>query len=205
MSIKLNVPFEDKDIVKALGAKWEVEKKTWYIPTEIKNIKPFLRWLSPSTHYLIPVHSYILEGTNKCWKCGNLSKVVTLASATYRTVSSNNQLIYSNDFVIFNRIENVEPNTLTKMHSFCPDYEFRYSKTVKEEYWMNKCEHCKIPIGDFFLFNETTGPFLDPLYSLKQGFLKAHKLNDMFDIPIVANPGTHLGKAKKESFLELIK
>lgn len=42
--INLNVPFGEKEEVKRLGAKWDKDKKTWYIPGNIDRA-PFERWV----------------------------------------------------------------------------------------------------------------------------------------------------------------
>ncbi|WP_094603386.1 hypothetical protein SPSIL_014220 [Sporomusa silvacetica DSM 10669] len=39
----LDVPFQEKDEAKALGAKWNAEKKKWYVPDEIDD-KLFAKW-----------------------------------------------------------------------------------------------------------------------------------------------------------------
>lgn len=41
----LNVPFDDKDKIKALGAWWDGERKAWYIPKG-KDITPFKQWIT---------------------------------------------------------------------------------------------------------------------------------------------------------------
>lgn len=43
-----DVSFEEKDIVKSLGAKWNPVKKKWYIE-DPEDLKPFLNWL-PSVY-----------------------------------------------------------------------------------------------------------------------------------------------------------
>jgi hypothetical protein len=40
----LTVPFEDKDIVKTLGAKWDANKKRWYAP-DIQTEKQVQMWI----------------------------------------------------------------------------------------------------------------------------------------------------------------
>ncbi len=45
MRINLQCPYEDKDYVKNLGAKWDSDKKVWYIRHPI-SLAPFSRWLS---------------------------------------------------------------------------------------------------------------------------------------------------------------
>ena len=44
MRINLVTPFAEKDAVKALGARWDSAKKTWYI-TDVADIAPFARWI----------------------------------------------------------------------------------------------------------------------------------------------------------------
>ena len=41
----LDVPFKEKDDAKALGARWDVQARKWYIP-EGSELTPFHRWLS---------------------------------------------------------------------------------------------------------------------------------------------------------------
>jgi hypothetical protein len=44
MRINLSTPFAEKEEVKALGAKWDASKKTWYI-ADVDDLTPFLRWI----------------------------------------------------------------------------------------------------------------------------------------------------------------
>lgn len=46
MRINLNCPFSEKDQAKALGARWDATRKTWYIQ-DIEDLTPFMRWVSP--------------------------------------------------------------------------------------------------------------------------------------------------------------
>ena len=44
MRINLATPFAEKDAAKALGARWDSDKRLWYI-TDVADLKPFLRWI----------------------------------------------------------------------------------------------------------------------------------------------------------------
>ncbi len=44
----LNVPYSEKDAVKALGGRWDPTKKKWYVPAN-KDLLPFLKWHSETT------------------------------------------------------------------------------------------------------------------------------------------------------------
>ena len=41
--VYLNVPFAEKDAAKALGAKWDAIKKSWYVPAK-GDLSLFSRW-----------------------------------------------------------------------------------------------------------------------------------------------------------------
>ena len=38
-NILLKVPFNEKDQAKALGARWNVEVKQWYVPQDVDSIQ----------------------------------------------------------------------------------------------------------------------------------------------------------------------
>lgn len=44
MRINLNCPFEDRAAVKALGARWDLVLKVWYV-IDPPDLLPFARWL----------------------------------------------------------------------------------------------------------------------------------------------------------------
>lgn len=48
MRVYLAVPYSEKDQAKALGARWDVEKRKWYL-IDPENLDPFLKW-TPECH-----------------------------------------------------------------------------------------------------------------------------------------------------------
>lgn len=44
MRVNLNVPYAEKDLAKALGARWDVAKRVWYVE-DLPRLEPFLRWM----------------------------------------------------------------------------------------------------------------------------------------------------------------
>lgn len=44
MRITLQVPFAEKDQARALGARWDLARKVWYIVDQ-PNLKPFICWM----------------------------------------------------------------------------------------------------------------------------------------------------------------
>lgn len=45
MRVNLKVPFAEKDKARALGARWDVARKTWYIE-DVEDLEPFLPWMA---------------------------------------------------------------------------------------------------------------------------------------------------------------
>ena len=50
-NIYLNTPFNEKDIVKSLGARWDGGRKQWYVLPDV-NLKLFEKWLPTSSSQL---------------------------------------------------------------------------------------------------------------------------------------------------------
>jgi hypothetical protein len=44
MRIDLKVPYSDKDSAKKLGARWDADKKTWYVIDAVE-LWPFMKWM----------------------------------------------------------------------------------------------------------------------------------------------------------------
>lgn len=44
MRVDLVAPFEEKDAVKALGARWDSVKRIWYV-VNVPDLTPFMRWI----------------------------------------------------------------------------------------------------------------------------------------------------------------
>lgn len=54
MRTYLNVPYEQKDAARKLGARWDGIRKQWYVEN-VENIGGFMRWMP--AHLLGPVKS----------------------------------------------------------------------------------------------------------------------------------------------------
>lgn len=54
----LNVPFNDRDEAKALGAFWDANAKSWYVPKG-KDPKPFEKWIGESSSKSSPKKVYL--------------------------------------------------------------------------------------------------------------------------------------------------
>lgn len=58
MRINLVTPFADKDKAKALGARWDANRKVWYI-VDVADLTPFMRWIPDLNAATRPMESVV--------------------------------------------------------------------------------------------------------------------------------------------------
>lgn len=75
MKVLLNVPFDEKDDAKFLGAKWDKEVKSWYIE-DISGIDEFSQWAGD----IICENLYIIRAEKVCYRCHRKTRVMLLAT-----------------------------------------------------------------------------------------------------------------------------
>ena len=77
MKVMLNVPYEEKNEAKLLGAKFDWDAKVWYCE-DMTDIKLFKKWLNKTN--IICENLYIFKMNRDCFRCGKSSEVVLLAT-----------------------------------------------------------------------------------------------------------------------------
>lgn len=76
LKVYLHVPFREKDAAKSLGAKWDSDKKKWYVPDGI-GIDPFSRWIAPPPPSLVETSKLIIDLVPKSAWFSNLRSELT--------------------------------------------------------------------------------------------------------------------------------
>lgn len=68
-AVLLEVPFEQKDVVKALGARWDPTARCWYVPPG-RDLEPFRPWLPPVTSTGgRQVRARLIGQGQRCYRC----------------------------------------------------------------------------------------------------------------------------------------
>ena len=70
--VTLDVPFADKDRVKALGARWDHHARRWYVPAGV-DLAAFAAWMEPSPAELPSgptVTARVVLFPETCYRCG---------------------------------------------------------------------------------------------------------------------------------------
>lgn len=190
MPLKINVPYSDKDIAKSKGAFWDVEQKIWYIPNH-KDINDFQQWIDKSKVSVI-IKSPISIALNKtdCYKCGNKTAVISLASNNFyylNTDENEDEKWFRADVLtFFSMLVFIDNELASKINRLFPKYKIAYSKTAESSYWANHCEHCGALQGDFFLHSEPGGAFF-PLEIEEYEQLTFITISSKFDVVINAD------------------
>lgn len=149
----LEVPFEDKDEVKSLGAKWHSDRKKWFVPSD-KDSQPFGKWIPEYDSELTDraiAPFYLLKSKEQCWKCNQESEVITFAASGLEGGL--------NEPVKFSYVSVLPDRLKAFVEEYYKSYFIDFSNTTKSYYYINHCEYCKASLGDFYMHSEPDHAF----------------------------------------------
>lgn len=171
VSLYLNIPYSEKEEAKALGAKWSPGIKKWYIDVRPEKYVDFSKWILKDTDDAIIATEYIfvVEGRQKCWKCGQLTKVIGLGidefihiyddidGVQYEIVEDYIEPGEELHLAWVNKESDMPPKLLRYLKE---NYSVKtgYSKTLGGQCFANHCDCCGSLQGNWFLFNEPGSP-----------------------------------------------
>lgn len=147
----LDVPFDDNDTVKQLGARWDQQRRAWYAPAGTPLV-PLLPWLADLPLDAEPHLTVRLFGlTVTCWRCGSPTCcVVGLMDAD---TLENDDLIGADDPFVLRVADRLLDDRRRGEHRIGA-IRPRFSKTANATYLSNGCVSCDALQGEFFLFHE---------------------------------------------------
>jgi uncharacterized protein DUF5710 len=158
--IDLRVPMSDKDAANRLGARWDPQHKTWYVPDGV-DAGPLQKWIAvPQSPNIRADHWFLATTTRECWCCHISSTVFGIALP-----EGHEALIVEDDPdhdywqpgelpTILSYVTDVAEPVASRLQRLAPRYRIDYSQTIHSFYWMNHCEHCGAKLGDFETFEE---------------------------------------------------
>lgn len=169
-NLYLNVPYKEKDEAKHLGAKWDNNKKKWYISSSNSDITQFSRWLPSESYNFISDFFYLAQTERKCYKCNTLITVnaIVLPEGCKRIEKDsddNDKQDIQREFVtqdyhsILAYIKNISPEALIEINKYANNYTLNYSATVNTTYYMSICTNCNAHQGDNFTTIDFNAPF----------------------------------------------
>ena len=146
-------PYEDRDKILELGAKWEFSKWRWCIENSGDYAK-FSKWLDGS---LISDELYILSAEIECPHCGGRCKVAALAVGSYAENFGRREYGEGALNILYG-FENISGG-LAKYLKENFSVKKRFSEPHGYKYLINGCGRCDNIISDDSLFCEDSSPF----------------------------------------------
>lgn len=182
MKLKLNVPYAEKEIAKALGAQQDGE--TLYLPLHdgghdivtgsrtCIDIEPYRPWLDLGKYEPIVIAKpplYAAFAVDSCWKCKKESPVICFCAEDWISWYLNNggddcedeepEIDDFGPMGIFYYVEHMGNELKTIVKENFPFFHEGYSKTIRRRCWFNHCVHCGALKGDYFLHEEMDSVF----------------------------------------------
>jgi hypothetical protein len=153
--IDLQVPFNEKEEARRLGARWDPAQKVWYVPANV-DPAPLQKWHPrPLTPNMRASLFFLATTTRDCWRCAAVARVVALVLP-----AGHEDFYVGDDPADDHWQESAEPVVLSyvryltepvaaRLRPLAPHYRIDFSQTTGTSYWMNHCEHCAAKLGDF--------------------------------------------------------
>ena len=161
-SFTLDVPYNEKDGAKALGARWDAGSKKWYAPTQKIKDKCKKWWPSESSsneeaEYLsISGPFELLSTSTDCYRCGKTSQIGAISVGRLKDMGEDEW--YEEPFILMH-MKFIPMALVPEIQKANKGFALKFSKQLGAKAWMNHCDHCNAHFGDFFLTAEPGGPF----------------------------------------------
>jgi hypothetical protein len=186
----LDIPYNEKDEAKRIGAKWDPNIKKWYV-NDKEDYHKFVKWIEPIGNIVIIDALYLIEGIQKCFRCQKETRVIGFGIDKHLSICSledYKQDINQEEIHIVGPIYPI-PDKLLQYLQGKYNYKMRFSKTTGKTNISNCCDYCDVLQGDFFLYNEVDSPFF--IYSeedVKE--LKIYKIGLSKDLIVECSDGS---------------
>ena len=171
MRLYLNIPYNEKEEAKALGARWNPKIKKWYTDAAPEEYVKYSKWILNDRDEAVLAMEYIfiMEGQQNCWRCGQLTRVIGLGIGEFiRIYGDINEPQYElvQDYIDpgeelhlawVEKEDSIPPKLLRYLKG---KYSVKtgYSKTLGGKCFANHCDCCGVLQGNWFLFDEPDSP-----------------------------------------------
>jgi hypothetical protein len=153
----LQVPYTEKDQARAVGARWDPDRRQWWVDSQRVQRNEVARWLPSEPPASVDsgakptsvVHVHLLGLPGSCWRC---KKSTTALVGILPVISRDaGDMLACKDPRALKLAAAVLPEPLRQSHQI-GTIKSRSSKTEGKSYLSNGCFHCNALIGSFFLY-----------------------------------------------------
>jgi hypothetical protein len=159
VEMDLNVPFEEKDEAKKLGARWDKERRTWYMLPGL-DLKDFDRWIPKQKDFNVTSPSYfVAQSYERCWKCGQPNRVIGFLLTDGYQEKEDDMWTECGWSAFVYYVESLVDDVAKHAQLVSANYRLDFSNTTRNSYWMNHCDFCGSKLGDHPLYAEVDAAF----------------------------------------------
>jgi hypothetical protein len=153
--VYLDVPFPENDQVKALGARWDGQRRQWWVDPRRVPLEQVARWREEAAPSLAPraseatVPLRLLGLRQTCWSCRR--PTTALVGLLPVATSDIDDMLICQDEATLRLAANLLPEharTASQVGRIRP----RSSNTEQATYLSNGCFHCEALLGNFYLY-----------------------------------------------------
>lgn len=173
----LQVPYNEKELAKDHGAKWNSKRKQWYMPGYFVDSNDLAKWFSFEEDFILFAEIfYLAKSKQLCWKCHRKTFIYAVLFYNYEYNSNPGDYIeiagrevdigawyYDSDpfFCNLSELNNESINKLTKIKDSIIE---PFVSIARRQNGQQYCDHCKAKQGNYYLFDEVDSPFafIDP-------------------------------------------
>lgn len=160
-AVLLEVPYDERDEAKSLGAHQDPETGEWYVPAGL-SLEPFARWLpepggSWEVRFTISAPIYVAESVHSCATCGCKTPVVALAVEEIAGIFEDEEED-EKGLILLNDIEEIPDELAGLLGARYPFLKMQTPEIGGRPCLVNSCS-CGAQLVDFYLQAEPDGGF----------------------------------------------
>ncbi|MGJ0629902.1 DUF5710 domain-containing protein [Xenorhabdus bovienii] len=185
LRIDLNVPDDEHEKARKLGAHWDVTAKIWFIYNDV-DPTPFMNWL-PFYNVHAPFW-YLAQTRTPCRHCHEQTTVTAfMLPAGHKMLEENEEdeedgeIDYTEQenpaFVFY--VVDIPTQVRNVLFSFNHALRKEVSQQIRRQHWINHCEKCGAQQNDADMFCEMGGAFF-PSSKNKAAAIQLHRIDEPF-------------------------
>jgi Domain of unknown function (DUF5710) len=166
--LDLDVPFAERDRVRRLGARWDVERRRWYAPADV-DAAVLLGWSRASPFVNVRAHDFLLlESHYRCEHCEGLTRVHGIVLPPGHEIRllgdgpGDEEWERSDEPTLLSFITSLAPAVCQRLRHVSVLYRLRSAFVGSVPYFYNHCDQCGGCLNEHGLFG-TPGTGFDVL------------------------------------------
>jgi len=188
MSLQIQIDLSDKVKANDLGALWDSEQNTWYIPDK-KKISDYTKLIPEESDIIVKNPFFIAVNTGMCCSCKQETLIISIGAEQFLQgeylddESEEKEWLLEKQLVLFSEVRYIPKNVIKAIHDKYGFYRL-LDENSESDIWSNYCIHCNSLQDDWSNHNQPGGAFF-PCSKDEAKVIDLIKVNVNHDFPIV--------------------